>query len=108
MKFTTILLDNNKIEIGRNFFEKDIVKVNGEIVSSKFAILGTVHRFNVFEGGEKTECRLITKMGLHCIVANFYKNGKLVYESPRIGYKLLMITIITVMILRVIFRYLYS
>lgn len=53
MKFTTIYLGENKIELFNSLLGKETVKVNDEMVSSKFSITGTEHLFSIKEQGNE-------------------------------------------------------
>ena len=85
MKFTTIYLENIKIEIFNSFLGKEIIKVNNETVSSKYSFTGTEHNFSVIENGHPSDCKIITGFGLNGVVIDFYKNDKPVIESPKSG-----------------------
>src|SRR5688500_13246884 len=85
MKFTTIYLGENKIEIFNSILGRETVKVNDEEVSSKFSIKGTEHIFNIHEDEKEVECKLSMGLGLSGVVIDLYKNGKPVIESPKKG-----------------------
>ena len=85
MKFTTIYLEENKIELFNSIIGKEIVKVNGEEVSSKFSITGAEHHFTIPEKGGESNCKIITGFGLNGVVIDFYKDDKPIIESPKSG-----------------------
>ena len=45
MKLTTVYLGDKKIEFFNSLIGMETVKVNNEVVSSKFSITGTEHLF---------------------------------------------------------------
>lgn len=87
MKFTTIYLGNNKIELFNSIIGKETVKVNGDIVSSKFSFAGTEHIFSIKEEGEgeESKMKLVTGFGFNGVVIDLYKNEKPIIESPKSG-----------------------
>ena len=85
MKFTTIHLDDNKIEVSNSFLGKETVKVNGEIVSEIFSMAGATHIFNIKENDQEVPCKLILGYGLNGVVFDLYKDEKLIIESPKKG-----------------------
>lgn len=74
MKFTTIHLGENKIEIFNSILGKETIKVNGETVSAKYSIMGTEHPFKLIENEVESDCKIITGMGLNGVVIDFYKD----------------------------------
>ena len=85
MKFTTVHLENNKIELFNSVFGKETIKVNNKIVSEKRSIFGTVHSFKIEENGTDIECKLATGFGLNGVVIDLYKDGNPIIESPKSG-----------------------
>jgi hypothetical protein len=47
MKFTTINLRDNKIEVFNSFMAKETIVLNGKIVSEKRSITGATHHFKM-------------------------------------------------------------
>jgi len=97
MKFTTIYLGENKIELFNSMIGKEIVKVNGEIVSSKFSMIGTEHHFSISENDAEANCKLVTGFGLNGVVIDLYKNEKPIIESPKsgcLGFFLIIVVIV--------------
>lgn len=76
MKFTTIYLEENTIEVHNSFLGKETVKVNNEIVSEKNSIFGAEHNFKINEIGKKIECRIKIGFSINGAVFNLYKNNK--------------------------------
>lgn len=85
MKFTTVHLENNKIELFNSILGKEMIKVNNKIVSEKRSIFGTVHSFKIEENGMGVECKLATGFGFNGVVIDLYKEGKPIIESPKSG-----------------------
>ncbi len=85
MKFTTVHLDDNKIEVFNSFLGKETVKVNGEIVSEIYSMLGATHVFNIKENEQDIECKLVIGFGFSGVVIDLYKDEKPIIESPKKG-----------------------
>lgn len=85
MKFTTINLGENKIEIFNSFLGRETIKVNGEVVSRKFSVFGTEHTFIVQENGEAVELKINIGWGFEGIVFDLYRNNQPVVESSKNG-----------------------
>ncbi len=85
MKFTTVHLENNKIELFNSILGKETIKVNDKIVSKKRSIFGTVHTFKIDENGTDVACKLATGFGFNGVVIDLYKEGKPIIESPKSG-----------------------
>ena len=85
MKFTTVYIGENKIEIFNTLLGVEKIKVNGEIVSKKFSIFGTEHNFAIKENDENVECKINFGFGFHGVVFNLYKDNKPIIESPQNG-----------------------
>lgn len=85
MKFTTIHLGENKIEIFNSILGKETIKVNGETVSTKYSIMGTEHHFKLIENEVESDCKIITGMSLNGVVIDFYKDDMPIIESPKSG-----------------------
>lgn len=76
MKFTTIYLEENTIEVYNSFLGKETIKVNNKIVSEISSFFGAEHNFKLYEGGINVECRIKIGFSLNGAVFNFYKNNK--------------------------------
>lgn len=85
MKFTTVYLDDNKIELFNSLLGKETVKVNDIVVSKIFSLLGAEHHFNIKENENDVPCKLVTGFGLNGVVIDLYKNEKPIIESPKNG-----------------------
>jgi len=85
MKFTTIYLEDNKIEILNSILGKETIKVNGETVSSKYSIAGGEHIFSITEKGTIANCTIRMGFGLNGVVFDLTKNNKPIVESPKNG-----------------------
>lgn len=94
MKFTTIYLEENKIEIFNSITGIETIKVNGEEVSSKFSITGAEHHFQISEDGINSNCRIVIGLGVNGAVIDFYKNEKPIIESPKSGCLVFLLIVI--------------
>ena len=83
MKYTTVHLENNKIELFNSVFGKETIRVNNEIVSEKYSILGTEHLFKIKENENEVVCKLVTGFGFSGVVFDLYKDEKPIIESPK-------------------------
>lgn len=80
MKYYTIELGENTIEIYNSVFGKETIKVNGKIVSNKYAIFGAEHFFHILENGKEVKC----KIDIGGFVGfKFYKDDKPVIISQK-------------------------
>ena len=85
MKFTTVHLDDNKIEVFNSLLGKETVKVNGEIVSEKYSFAGATHVFNIKENEQEITCKLDIGYGFSGVVFDLYKGEQPIIESPKNG-----------------------
>ena len=100
MKYTTVHIENNKIELFNSVLGKETVKVNNEIVSEKRSILGTEHIFKIQENENEAECKLVTGFGLSGVVIDLHKDEKPIIESPKnSAVGILMIIFFTIIII---------
>ncbi len=102
MKYTTIYNGDNKIEVHNSFLGKETIRVNGELVSSKYSITGTEHEFGMDEATGRSNCKIVTGFGLSGIVLDFYKNGSPVIVSPKnsmLGVLIIACTVLAVTLL---------
>jgi hypothetical protein len=83
MKYTTVHLDENKIELFNTLLGKETVKVNGEIVSEKRSITGTEHIFKINEDGNENTYKLTTGFNINGVGFSLYKNDKPIIEMPK-------------------------
>ncbi len=96
MKYTTIHLGDNKIELYNSLMGKETIKVNGEIVSSKYSMLGAEHPFTIREDGTKVNCTVQFGFGMNGVVFDLYKEGSPIVESEKKGCAGLFILFIIV------------
>ena len=94
MKYVTIYQDQNKIELHNSILGKETIKVNDEIVSSKYSFFGKVHHFMINQGGKQLECKLTTSYGLGGIQFDFAINGNPVIETPKNQWMRLVVVFI--------------
>ncbi|MBO6587119.1 MAG: hypothetical protein JJ953_13500 [Gracilimonas sp.] len=85
MKYTTVHLGDNKIELFNTLLGKETVKVNGEVVSSTYSMLGAEHTFTVREDGRDVECTIQFGFGMNGVVFDLYKEGTPIIESEQKG-----------------------
>ena len=83
MKVTTINLGETHIEFHNALSGKETIKVNGEVVSSKFSFSGMDHVFQVHEGGEEVTYKLTSGTGMFGVMFSLYKNDNAIIESPK-------------------------
>lgn len=88
MKFTTIYLGENKIEVFNNLLGIETIRVNDEIVSRKFSIFGAEHIFTLIENEESVKHRIDFGFGFNGVVFSLYRENKPIIESPKNGYLL--------------------
>ncbi|MFD2533073.1 hypothetical protein [Gracilimonas halophila] len=99
MKYTTIHLGTNKIELYNSLLGKETVKVNGETVSSKYSMLGAEHVFTINEEGQEVNCTVQFGFGMNGIVFDLHKAGQPVIGSEKsgcLGLVLMMVIIFTI------------
>ncbi len=85
MKYATIYLDNKKIEIFNSLLGKETIKVNDQIVSSKYSIFGADHHFSLMENEEMNHYQFKFSLGINGVIYDFYKNGKPIIVSEKGG-----------------------
>jgi len=90
MKYTTVHLNGNKIELFNTLLGKETVKVNGKIVSEKRSLKGTEHIFQINENTYK----LTTGMNINGVVFSLYENDKPIIEMPKNKFAFYLIVII--------------
>ena len=96
MKLTTIYLDEIKIEIFNSIIGIETIKVNGEVVSSKFSFFGATHYFSLTENETVTNYMLKLGFGFNGVVFDLYKNNKPIIESPKSGCLLFFLIICSI------------
>ncbi len=83
MKYVTIYYGNNKIELHNSIWGKETIKVNDEIVSSKYSIFGKEHNFTIDETGKPVACQLTTGLGFGGIKYDVTIDGRPLIETPK-------------------------
>ncbi len=83
MKYSTINLGNNSIEIHNSSFGKETIKVNNKIVSSKRSFGGAEHIFPIIENNKEVECRIRLGYGRGGITYDFYKGNEPIIVSSK-------------------------
>lgn len=83
MKYTTVYLDENKIELFNTLLGKETVKVNGKIVSENRSIMGVEHKFIISENENDVPYKLTTGFSMNGVVFSLYKNDKPIIEMPK-------------------------
>ncbi|MEC5167177.1 hypothetical protein RCH18_002927 [Flavobacterium sp. PL11] len=106
MKFSTIQLGNNKIEIFNSFVGRESITLNGKIVSEKSSIGGAKHSFTMLENDRKVDCKLNLGYGANGVVMDLYVDNIAIIESPRSSL-LLIVAVITFVISIVAIQILY-
>ncbi|MBK9222320.1 MAG: hypothetical protein IPO78_15495 [Saprospiraceae bacterium] len=81
MKIVSIYLDNLIIEVHNSILGKEIIKVNGNIVSSKYSIFGAKHRFE----HENNVYTITFFLGLSGMQFDLYKNELPIIEASKQG-----------------------
>jgi hypothetical protein len=85
MKYTTIYYENNKIEIYNSLLGKETIKVNDQVVSSKYSIFGANHIFSLKENEALNHYQIQISLGINGVVYDLYKNDKPIIESEKGG-----------------------
>jgi hypothetical protein len=80
---TMVKIDGQNIEIISNNFGQEVVKYNGEEVSSKFSIMGATHIFTVSESGAAAIYEVKLKNSWHGMSVDIQikKNGSVSYTG---------------------------
>jgi hypothetical protein len=102
MKFTTIYLGENKIEVFNSLLGRETIKVNGEIVSQKYSIFGAEHNFIIKENEESVEYKIDFGFGFNGVVFDLYRNSKPIVESPKMGCMFFVIIVMIALVVGLI------
>ena len=94
MKYTTVHLSGNIIELFNTILGKETVKVNGKIVSEKRSLKGTEHIFKI----NKNTYRLTTGMNINGVVFSLYENDKPIIEIPKNKFAFYFVVIMGIII----------
>lgn len=80
MKYSEFLIGENIVSFHNTVFGDETVAVNNEVLSEKFSIFGTVHRFEIDENSYELQsrCRSFSSLGVEL---ELRENGKLVAEQ---------------------------
>ncbi len=81
MKFTTIYLDENIIEIHNSFLGKETIVVNNNIVSEKYSVWGAEHNFVINDNGRDADCKIKIGFSFNGVVFNLYKDNNPIIVS---------------------------
>jgi hypothetical protein len=77
MKYLTLFYEGNKIEIHNSHWGKEAIYYNGELVSSRRSLFGSIHQFQVQEKNEDAEYKIDIGYNSRGIAFSVYRN-----ESP--------------------------
>ncbi|MBS9767124.1 MAG: hypothetical protein KGV44_06255 [Flavobacteriaceae bacterium] len=83
MKYSTINLGNNSIEIHNSAFGKETIKVNNKIVSSKRSLRGAEHTFSIMENNKEVKCKISLGYGRGGVTYDFYKGNEPIIVSSK-------------------------
>ncbi len=108
MKFTTVYIGENKIEIFNNFLGVEKIKVNGEIVSQKFSFFGGEHDFTIKENGKNAACKVNFGFGLQGFVFNLYKDNKPIVESPKNGFSVFIVILLIFLVIGILKDFVFN
>jgi len=99
MKLITIHLGDKKIEVQNSFWGIETIRVNDELVSSKFSFFGTNHIFKQIENSEEILYEVKIRTGFGPVV-DIYRQGNPILEFPKYGalrffiYLIIILTIV--------------
>lgn len=108
MKFATIYIDQNKIEIDNSIFGKETIRLNGSVVSQKYSLLGTKHQFFILENEKKIKYQLNLGYGPNGVVMDLYKDNQPVIESNKGSFLLVMLLVFLLSATVSFFYFLYN
>ncbi len=107
MKFSTIQLGTNKIEIFNSYLGRETIRLNGETVSEKKSITGATHLFTIMEEDRKVPCKIILGYGANGVVMDFYKDNIAIIKSPRCSSLIVLFMILLFITIGVIMQMAY-
>jgi len=90
MIYSSIYIDNLRIEIHNNLLGRETIKVNDEIVSSKYSLLGAKHSFKF----EEVDFELTLRTTIFGVVFDLSKNGVPIIESTKSGCRVFILIVI--------------
>lgn len=109
MKYSTIHIGNNKIEIFNSLLGKETIKVNGEVVSSKYSMSGAEHEFTISDDGRPARCKIKFGFGVNGVVFDLYKEENPIVESEKSGCMgfifVIVFTFIVIILLAVLLKW---
>jgi len=110
MKYTTLYLEENTIEIHNSIWGKETIIVNGEIVSSKYSFFGAKHIFNSTENNKEVAWVLEIGMSMRGVTFNLHKDGiPVIVSHKNTNFVLgIMLGIVFVTIMIRVFEYYLS
>lgn len=76
MKVISLYLDHVHLEFHNSVLGKETVYVNGQEVSSKISVLGTTHRFSVYENGQWVAYEMVSSASTWGIAVDIYRDGR--------------------------------
>ncbi|PSL03986.1 hypothetical protein [Cecembia rubra] len=83
MKYSTLFFHGQKIEVFNSWLGKEIIKINGEVKSSKYSVFGTTHHFQFEDAkGDSHEFQLSFRINFTGIVLDVYLDKQPVIVSP--------------------------
>ena len=85
MKVATFYSDGHIVEIENSIWGVECVKVDGQVVSSKYSTFGYNHQFVIEHDGKENIYQVQFRMGIPAAI-NINKNGEPVFESPKYGF----------------------
>jgi hypothetical protein len=79
MRYITLnVSDNARIDIENTLIGTEIVKYNGDIVSSHWSMFGSVHRFEAVEQGQKIKYQINVGLKLPLRIGfDIFRNDKI-------------------------------
>ena len=93
MKFSTVQLDDNKIEIFNSYLGKETIKLNGVIVSEKNSISGGTHIFKIVKNDKEADCKIILGYGSNGVVMDLFVDNVAVIQSPKSSFIIIFIIV---------------
>lgn len=90
MIYSSIYIDNLRNEIHNNLLGRETIKVNDEIVSSKYSLLGAKHSFKF----EEVDYELSLRTAIFGVVFDLSKNGVPIIESTKSGCMVFVLILI--------------
>jgi hypothetical protein len=86
MKYMSIYIDDIIIEVHNSWYCKEIIKVKGSVVSSKYSLFGAKHKFEINNNTYSIEFF----MGLAGIQFDLFRNDLPIVESAKNGCMIIL------------------